>query len=97
MWNKNKKLGLFFDSSTAFRLSSTAIRSPDLAFISSARWNSLSQWERDSFPPICPDFVLELRSKTDKLTDLQSKMSEWIEGGCRLGWLLDIAMTQMLL
>jgi Uma2 family endonuclease len=94
IWNKNKKLGLFFDSSTAFRLPSTAIRSPDLAFISSARWASLNKWEKESFPPICPDFVLELRSKTDKLTDLQSKMEEWIEGGCKLGWLLDIENLQ---
>ena len=94
IWNKNKKLGLFFDSSTAFRLPSTAIRSPDLAFISSARWTALNRWEKESFPPICPDFVLELRSKTDKLTDLQSKMEEWIEGGCKLGWLLDIENLQ---
>ena len=94
IWNKNKKLGLFFDSSTAFRLPSTAIRSPDLAFISSARWTALNKWEKESFPPICPDFVLELRSKTDKLTDLQSKMEEWIEGGCKLGWLLDIENLQ---
>ena len=94
IWNKNKKLGFFCDSSTAFRLPSTAIRSPDLAFISSARWASLSQWEKEIFPPICPDFVLELRSKTDKLTDIQSKMEEWIEGGSKLGWLLDIENLQ---
>jgi Uma2 family endonuclease len=94
IWNKIQKRGKIFDSSTAFRLPSTAIRSPDLAFISSARWTALNKWEKESFPPICPDFVLELRSKTDKLTDLQSKMEEWIEGGCKLGWLLDIENLQ---
>ena len=94
IWNKIQKKGKIFDSSTAFRLPSTAIRSPDLAFISSARWTALNKWEKESFPPICPDFVLELRSKTDKLTDLQSKMEEWIEGGCKLGWLLDIENLQ---
>ena len=90
IWNKLQKRGKIFDSSTAFRLPSSAIRSPDLAFITLARWNSLNQSEREGFPPICPDFVLELRSKTDKLADLQSKMSEWLEAGCRLGWLLDL-------
>ena len=94
IWNKIQKRGKIFDSSTAFRLPSTAIRSPDLAFISSTRWTALNKWEKESFPPICPDFVLELRSKTDKLTDLQSKMEEWIEGGCKLGWLLDIENLQ---
>ena len=94
IWSKIQKKGKIFDSSTAFRLPSTAIRSPDLAFISTDRWNSLSKGEKESFPPICPDFVLEIRSKTDKLTDLQSKMEEWIEGGCKLGWLLDIENLQ---
>ena len=94
IWNKIQKKGKIFDSSTAFRLPSTAIRSPDLAFISTDRWNSLSIGEKESFPSICPDFVLEIRSKTDKLTDLQSKMEEWIEGGCKLVWLLDIENLQ---
>jgi Uma2 family endonuclease len=94
IWNKIQKKGKIFDSSTAFRLPSTAILSPDLAFISTARWTALNKWEKESFPPICPDFVLEIRSKTDKLTDLQSKMEEWIEGGCELGWLLDIENLQ---
>lgn len=94
IWNKIQKRGKIFDSSTAFRLPSSAIRSPDLAFISSARWTALNKWEKESFPPICPDFVLELRSKTDKLTDLQSKMEEWIEVGCKFGWLLDIENLQ---
>ncbi len=89
-WNQRKKLGKIFDSSTAFRLPSRAIRSPDLAYVSLARWNSLTTSEKESFPPICPDFVLEIRSKTDKLIDLQSKMLEWIESGSQLAWLLDL-------
>jgi Uma2 family endonuclease len=89
-WNQRKKLGKIFDSSTAFRLPSRAIRSPDLAYVSLARWNSLTTSERESFPPICPDFVLEIRSKSDKLIDLQLKMLEWIESGSQLAWLLDL-------
>jgi Uma2 family endonuclease len=89
-WNRIHKLGKIFDSSTAFRLPSSAIRSPDLSFVFSARWNALQSWEKESFPPLCPDFVLELRSKTDNLKDLQSKMEEWIENGCKLAWLLDM-------
>lgn len=89
-WNQRKKLGKIFDSSTAFRLPSRAIRSPDLSYVSLTRWNSLTTSEKESFPPICPDFVLEIRSKTDKLIDLQSKMLEWIESGSQLAWLLDL-------
>ena len=90
-WNKRQKLGRIFDSSTAFRLPSSAIRSPDAAFVSNQRWDSLTPKEKSEFPPVCPDFVAEIRSKSDSLKDLQSKMQEWLENGCRLAWLLDIS------
>jgi Uma2 family endonuclease len=93
-WNLQRKLGRFFDSSTAFRLPSSAIRSPDISFIAQDRWEELSKSEKESFPPICPDFVLEIRSKTDRLTDLQEKMEEWMSNGCKLGWLLDLDNLQ---
>ena len=89
-WNRKSRFGKIFDSSTAFRLSNTAIRSPDLAFLRLDRWHSLSQAEKETFPPICPDFVLEIRSKSDSLKDAQSKMQEWIENGCKLAWLFDL-------
>ena len=89
-WNKKKKLGRVFDSSTAFRLPSSAIRSPDISFLSMEKWEKLSPKERSEFPPICPDFAAEIRSKSDSLIELQKKMEEWMENGCLLAWLLDI-------
>ena len=89
-WNKKKKLGRVFDSSTAFRMPSSAIRSPDISFLSMERWEKLSPKERSEFPPVCPDFVAEIRSKSDSLKELQKKMEEWMENGCLLSWLLDI-------
>lgn len=90
-WNKKHRQGKIFDSSTAFRLPSSAIRSPDAAFISNSRWDSLTSKEKSEFPPVCPDFVSEIRSKSDSIKDLQNKMDEWIENGCRLAWVLDIS------
>ncbi len=89
-WNHRYNRGIFFDSSTAFVLPSSAIRSPDIAFIENSRWNALSADKKSAFPPLCPDFVLELRSKSDSLAVLQSKMTEWMENGCCLGWLIDV-------
>jgi len=88
-WNKAHKLGVTFDSSTTFRLPSTAMRSPDAAWTAQARWDGLSAKEQEQFPPLCPDFVIELRSRTDSLPGLQKKMQEWIKNGCRLAWLID--------
>ncbi len=90
-WNKKKRLGRVFDSSTAFRLPSSAICSPDVSFLSNEKWEKLSSKEKSEFPPLCPDFVAEIRSKSDSLKELQEKMEEWIENGCRLAWLLGIS------
>ena len=81
--------GLAFDSSTCFTLPNGAKRSPDAAWVTSERWAALSEREQESFPPLCPDFVLELRSPTDSLKVLEAKLGEYITGGARLGWLLD--------
>jgi Uma2 family endonuclease len=89
MWNKKYKLGIAFDSSTGFTLSNGAKRSPDASWIKLARWNSLTIEEQEKFAPICPDFVVELRSKTDALKPLQKKMQEYIDNGTKLGWLID--------
>jgi Uma2 family endonuclease len=89
-WNYRTKLGKVFDSSAGFRLPSGAMRSPDASFVLQARWDALSKQEQEKFPPLCPDFAAELRSKNDSLTDLQKKMrEEWMANGCRLAWLLD--------
>ena len=90
LWNKQHKLGRVFDSSTAFKLPSTAVRSADSAFVSQVRWDALSEQEQEQFPPLAPDFVIELMSKFDSLKDAKSKMlTDWMANGCRLGWLID--------
>jgi Uma2 family endonuclease len=81
--------GIAFDSSTGFTLPNGAIRSPDASWIGSERWESLTIEQKGTFPNICPDFVIELRSHSDSLTALQDKMREYLENGARLGWLLD--------
>jgi Uma2 family endonuclease len=88
-WNRQTKLGVVFDSSTAFQLPNGANRSPDVALVEQSRWDSLTPEERDSFPPLCPDFLIELRSKTDSIKTLKSKMQEYLDNGLRLGWLID--------
>ena len=89
-WNDQMQLGEVFDSSTAFRLPNGSNRSPDVAWVSRDRWQSLTPEQQDSFPPLCPDFVVELRSKSDSLKSLQDKMEEYLENGLLLGWLIDI-------
>jgi Uma2 family endonuclease len=94
-WSRQTQLGEVFDSSTVFRLPNGAERSPDVAWVRRDRWQALTAAEQDSFPPLCPDFVIELRSKTDALKPLQAKMREYLENGCRLGWLLNVQARQV--
>jgi len=82
-------LGEGFDSSTGFRLPNGADRSPDVAWVSRARWAALTPQQRKGFVPLCPDFVIELRSESDSLPKLHAKMQEYIDSGTRLGWLID--------
>lgn len=89
IWNRKHKKGYFFDSSAGFRLPNGATRSPDIAFILKDRWEALPVDEQEKFAPICPDFVLELRSKNDSLPTLQEKMEEYIANGAAFGWLVD--------
>lgn len=86
---ENLDLGEGFDSSTLFTLPSGAKRSPDASWVSRERWDALTQQQQDGYPPLCPDFVVELRSPTDVLSELQAKMREYIDNGCRLGWLIN--------
>ena len=88
-WNRQYKLGKVFDSSTGFKLSNGATRSPDLSWIAIERWNSLSNEQKRSFAPIDPDFVIELLSPTDELAKIQQKMEEYLSCGVKLGWLIN--------
>lgn len=88
-WNRQTQLGKVFSSSTIFRLPNGGSRSPDAAWIELSRWQALTPEQRKKFPPIAPDFVIELRSATDHLTTLQEKMQEYLESGVRLSWLLN--------
>ena len=81
--------GVGFDSSTEFKLPNGAFRSPDVAWVKNDRWEALTPKERKKFPPLCPDFVIELRSDSDRLGTLQAKMQEYIDNGALLGWLID--------
>lgn len=89
IWNSQNKLGVAFDSSTGFKLPNGAERSPDASWIKKEQWESLTSEEKERFAPICPDFVVELRSKTDALKPLQEKMKEYLDNGTKLGWLID--------
>ncbi|MCF4966871.1 Uma2 family endonuclease [Nostoc sp. CMAA1605] len=89
LWNRQAKLGKVFDSSTEFRLPNGAFRSPDVAWVKKERWEALTAEQRRRFPPLSPDFVIELRSETDSLKKLRAKMQEYRDHGVRLGWLID--------
>lgn len=88
-WTDNDGTGIGFDSSTCFKLPNGAERSPDAAWIPLAKWESLTPEQQEKFPPICPDFVIELRSPSDSLKPLQEKMEEYMGNGTRLGWLIN--------
>jgi Uma2 family endonuclease len=89
VWAETDTTGIAFDSSAGFTLPNGAERSPDVSWIRLDRWEALTQEEKETFSPICPDFVVELRSRTDRLKKLQNKMDEYIQNGAQLGWLID--------
>ncbi len=90
IWAEQDGTGICFDSSTGFKLSTGAERSPDVSWIKLERWNTLDREQQQKFAPICPDFVIELRSASDSLQPLKDKMEEYMrEPGIQLGWLID--------
>ncbi|MFB2895901.1 Uma2 family endonuclease [Aerosakkonemataceae cyanobacterium BLCC-F50] len=95
IWNRQTRLGYTFSSSTIFKLPNGGDRSPDAAWISRERWSALTPEQRRKFPPIAPDFVIELRSETDNLSILQEKMREYLDAGVRLGWLINPQQQQV--
>ena len=89
IWNEQSQLGEVFSSSTTFRLPQGGNPSPDVAWIKRERWEALTEEDKTKFPPLCPDFVIELRSESDSLAFLQEKMQEYLNSGLRLGWLIN--------
>jgi Uma2 family endonuclease len=89
IWNRQTKLGKVFDSSTGFKLPNGADRSPDVSWIKQERWDTLTSEQKEKFPPIAPDFVLELMSPSDDLQKVQEKMQEYMDNQVKLGWLID--------
>lgn len=89
LWNRQHQLGVVFSSSSGFKLPNGADRSPDAAWVAQSRWDGLTPEQRRRFPPLAPDFVIELRSETDSLPTLQAKMQEYMDNGVRLGWLIN--------
>jgi Uma2 family endonuclease len=88
-WSEQDGTGVAFDSSTEFKLPGGGDRSPDAAWIKLDRWNTLTEAQQEQFPPLCPDFVVELKSPSDSMPKLREKMQEYLECGIRLGWLID--------
>jgi Uma2 family endonuclease len=88
-WAKRNGEGATFDSSGGFRLNNGAVRSPDAAWVRHSRLSALEAEERQKFLPLCPEFVIELRSPTDSLDVLREKMQEYVDNGAQLAWLID--------
>jgi Uma2 family endonuclease len=88
IWNEQHQAGHVFDSSTGFTLPDGSVLSPDASWVSHEQWSALSREEREKFAPICPEFVVELKSPSDLLPTLRDKMEVWMSNGCRLGWLI---------
>ncbi|TLV00241.1 Uma2 family endonuclease [Dyadobacter luticola] len=88
IWNRKYKAGKVLESNGGYFLADSSMRVPDVAWIKLDRWKALSMAEKKSFPHLAPDFIIELKSETDSLTDLQAKMIKWVENGVRLAWLI---------
>jgi len=95
IWNETYNLGIVFDSSTCFRLPLGSDRSPDVSWVKKERWEILTNEEKNKFPPLCPDFVLELLSPSDNLATTQAKMQEYLDNGAKLGWLINPQTQQV--
>ena len=94
-WSRQNNLGKAFDSNGGFTLPNGAVRAPDASWLKLERWEALTPQQRRKFLPLCPDFVVELRSPTDSVKQLQAKMQEYIDNGARLGWLIDAETRQV--
>jgi Uma2 family endonuclease len=88
-WAETDGRGIAFDSNGGFNLPDGSVRAADAAWVHKSRWDALSDADQARFSPICPDFIIELRSPNDSLTELKQKMEQWLANGVQLGWLID--------
>ncbi len=88
-YDAHENKGILLDSSVGFRLPDNSVLAPDAAFVLKERWDALTHIQREKFPPLCPDFIIEVRSPSDSIHQLKSKMEDWIKNGCQLAWLID--------
>ncbi len=95
LWNSQTRLGEVFDSNTGFTLPNGADRSPDASWVSRERWEALTPEQQEKFIPLCPDFLVELMSPSDRLEKTRQKMQEYQENGARLGWLINRKQQQI--
>ena len=95
VWFRQTGIGVCFDSDTGFILPNGAVRSPDLAWVTREKWDRLTDQQKKRFAPWCPDFVVELRSPTDRLSEVRNKMAEYMETGASMGWLIDPGKRQV--
>ncbi|MGC4005954.1 MAG: Uma2 family endonuclease [Pirellulales bacterium] len=96
-WTEEDGTGVSFDSSTGFKIARRLTRSPDAAWLLKTRWDALTPAEQEAFAPLCPDFVVELRSPNDRLDVLRKKLEQYLKHGARLGWLIDPLNRQVLI
>jgi len=89
-WNRQKRLGHVYESSAGFKLPDSSVRSPDVAWLSQAKWAQLTPEQRRKFPPVCPEFMIEVKSPSDDLKMLQAKLDTYLTNGMQLGFLLDV-------
>jgi len=89
IWARADGRGFVFESNTGFTLPDGSMRSSDVAWIERTRWDALSEEDQERYSPICPDFIIELRSQSDSLPELEEKMEQWIANGAKLAWLID--------
>lgn len=92
-WNRKTSTGIVFDSSAGFTLPDKSVLSPDASWLSKQKWNALDEQERYSFANVCPEFIIEVRSKSDGVSELKKKMKAWLKNGALLGWMIDPLTT----
>ncbi|TDN37339.1 Uma2 family endonuclease [Hymenobacter sp. UV11] len=90
LWNRRTHLGHVYESSAGFKLPDHSVRSPDVAWLSQGKWAQLTPEQRRRFPPVCPEFMMEIKSPSDDIALLQAKMADYLANGMQLGFLLDV-------
>ncbi len=95
IWSEQDDTGECFDSSAGFTLPNGADRSPDVAWVERSRWDALTPEQKKKFLPLCPDFLVEMLSPTDSLSETREKMQEYLDNGARLGWLINPRRKQV--